>query len=281
MRVAGMLALVLLTAACATASPAPRIDERDAAVVPEEAGVPGVPAAPPPLDAGEVSWTSEYFQPGAVGQATPIPRKDAPALRYASLGRSACEAELVRRKIPFARAESTRGVRAPVRLAGPLHGVTIHSELTETKRVRSPFEIFDCRLVLALDDFTEVVAQNDVVEILHMSAFRSRKQRGCTSKFANKQHCGALAVDVGTFVKKDGTRLVVDRDFNGKIGQGTCISNAKPSPVTPEAEELWGYVCESARRALFNVVLTPNFNADHKNHFHLEVTPDAGWMLIH
>jgi hypothetical protein len=268
------LALALTSAGCSSPSPPLMSDEGHAAVLPDDAGVP-----PAPPDASDASWESVYFQPGAVGKATPLLRGDAPALRYARLDRTACEAELKRRNVPFARAEATRDVRAPVRLTGPLHGVTIHSELPEKKRAKASFEIFDCRLVVALDDFTELVAQKGVVEILHLSAYRSRKQNGCTSKYAGKQHCGALAVDIGTFVKKDGSKLVIDRDFDGKIGRATCTAESKPT--TPEADELLGYVCESARRALFNVVLTPNFNVQHKNHFHLEVTPDVGWMLIH
>jgi len=27
-------------------------------------------------------------------------------------------------------------------------------------------------------------------------------------------------------------------------------------------------------------MLTPDYNAEHKNHFHLEITPEAGWMMV-
>ena len=57
-----------------------------------------------------------------------------------------------------------------------------------------------------------------------------------------------------------------------KIGQPTC-------PQRPN--ELWSIVCDAADRATFNVMLTPNYNAQHFNHVHVEVTPDAGWMLVH
>jgi hypothetical protein len=284
LRGATILVFGLASGNCSKVPPAPTmaemVDHHDAA--PEDAGSDAESTAV--SDAGEPpeeAWASDYFRPGAVGEATTIARRDAPALRYGSLSPSVCEAELSRRKVPFKRAEPTRGVRSPVRLQGPLHGVMIHSEIAEKKRAKAPFEIFDCRLVLALDDFTAMVAEKGVVEILHMSAFRSSKQRGCTSKFSNKQHCGALAVDVGTFVKSDGTKLVVDRDFNGRIGQATCVPGTGPKPRTAEAEELWGYVCASAARALFNVELTPNFNREHHNHLHLEVTPGVDWMLIH
>ncbi|MEO8840370.1 MAG: extensin family protein [Kofleriaceae bacterium] len=54
-----------------------------------------------------------------------------------------------------------------------------------------------------------------------------------------------------------------------------------PSPTTKAATELWALVCGAADAALFNVMLTPNFNAEHRNHLHLELTPDAGWMMVH
>lgn len=278
MRVAFLLALVVPFARCSKPSPPPSF-EVDATPTPSEAPLDAsTDGGDIDADASDVAPTEELHEEDA-GQPTVIARKDAPALRYAKLGRSACEAELTKRKIPFARAEPIVTVRAPVRLSGPLHGIDVHSESSAKRRSKASFEIFDCRLILALDDFAELLARHGVREVLHMSAFRSWKERGCTSK-GSRQHCGALAVDIGTFVKGDGSRLVVDRDFNGKIGQSTCTTT-KPSPATPEARELWNIVCDAAQRALFNVVLTPNFNSAHHNHVHLEVTPGVDWMLVH
>lgn len=285
MRAARMLALlVAASAGCSSArtrtagggsDASPAADASAVAPFPDAGEAEAVPEPDPLGPDGEGAPTSEEH-----GGVAPIVRKDAPALRYARLDRASCEAELARRTIPFVRAGATPGVRSPVRLAGALHGVTIHSGIAEKKRKKAAFEIFDCRLVLALDDFTELLARHDVVEVVHMSAYRSKKQNGCTSKVAN-QHCGALAVDIGTFVKRDGTRLVVDRDYQGKIGGATCSADAPPRPRTPAGEELRSFVCESARRVLFNVILTPSFNAAHHDHFHVEVTPGASWLLVH
>lgn len=178
------------------------------------------------------------------------------------------------------RGEVTEGVQAPVRLRGPLRGVSIHSGLPPKERERSIYETFDCRLVLALDDFAALIAQRDVVEIIHLNAYRPKSQHGCTARYWGLQHCAALAVDVRAFKRKDGSVLEVERDFHGKIGLGTCASGVGPSPDTPAAAELWSFVCDAARRALFHVMLTPNYNAEHRNHFHMEITPEAGWMMI-
>ena len=243
----------------------------------------GSTPAPPPAVGGP------FWEPDATGRAVAILRDDAPSVRYAAMDRATCEAELERRHVPFVRAQATPDVLAPERLRGPLGvrapfgpsaapsartsgGVTIHSMLAPAERERAAMEIFDCRLVLALDDFAAMLAERGVVEMIHLSAYRPRSQFGCTKKYDGKQHCGGLAVDIAEFKRKDGTALVVQRDWHGRIGEPTC-------PSRPN--ELWSIVCDAADRAIFNVMLTPNFNAQHFNHVHVEVTPDAEWMLVH
>jgi hypothetical protein len=214
-----------------------------------------------------------FWEPDSTGHAVAILRADAPNMRYAAMDAATCDAELTKRNVPFVHAAPTEGVMDPVRLRGPLSGgVTIHSMLRPAARETAAMEIFDCRLVLALDDFAAMLAPRGVAEMIHLSAYRPRKQFGCTKKYDGKQHCGALAVDIAEFKKKDGTALVVQRDFHGKVGEPTC-------PSRPN--ELWSIVCDAADRAIFNVMLTPNFNAQHFNHVHVEITPDAGWMLVH
>lgn len=237
------------------------------------------------VDAGPVIYSGPFYEPDPRGRPVAVLRPDAPNIRYAGLSDSECIAELTSRAIAteLAPRQLAPGVATPVWLRGRLSGVSVHSALPDKPNGRrySSLEVFDCRLVLALDDFAALVAEHDVVEIIHLSAYRPRSAHGCTPKYDGKQHCGALAVDIGSFRKKDGSTLVVDRDFHGKIGLGTCADKVGPRPVTERASELWGFVCDSARRATFNVILTPNYNREHKNHFHVEVTPDAGWMLIH
>lgn len=256
-----------------------------------EAPAPSASVAPDDLDAGVDASEAEFelpdaapgfFVPGAIGSAMPIPDAGAaPTVRYAMMTQALCEAELTKRKIAFVRNPPVVGVRAPIRLKGPLHGISVHTALPPAQRDKSESEIFDCRLALAVDDYAALLAKHDVVEIIHFSAFRSAKNGGCTPKYAGKQHCAGLALDIGTYVKRDGTKLDVLRDYGGRIGSGTCEPGARPTKPSPAATELWGFVCEAARQGWFNVILTPNFNQQHQNHMHVEVTPDAGWMLIH
>jgi hypothetical protein len=101
--------------------------------------------------------------------------------------------------------------------------------------------------------------------------------RSCRSS----RHDGALALDAGRFTKQDGTVLDIVKDFHGAIGAKTCGEGAGPHPATDKAIELRAILCETVTAHLFNVVLTPNFNKPHRNHFHLEVTAGVKWFLVH
>jgi hypothetical protein len=205
---------------------------------------------------------------------------EGPAQRYGRLGREACEAELRGRGISFARVDEARGVLAPVRLTGPLRGVSFHSNVPPAARASSPWEIVDCRLALALDDFALQLGAHDVVDVTHFSIYRPPSVRWPADRIASR-HPGALAIDAASFTKKDGSKLDVERDFHGRIGASTCGAGADPNPATAEADELRQIVCEAADARLFNVALTPDYNWAHRNHFHLELSAGSKWFMVH
>lgn len=210
---------------------------------------------------------------------TPADVMTTPAYRYGQLTRAECEAALKKRAIKFVH-KSAAGVVMPVRLVGPLNGVVFRTDLSEKERVTTPHEIADCRLVLALDDFTEVLRRHGIVEVRHYSMYRLPPDGWPKNKPA-LHHLGAMAIDAGRFIAKDGSDLSVDRDFNGAIGAKTCGDGAAPRPATAAAKKIRAILCETVDRRLFNVVLTPNYNAPHKNHYHLEVTAGVRWFLVH
>lgn len=210
--------------------------------------------------------------------ATPTDATTTPAYHYAQLSQADCEAELGSRHIDFIR-ETAAAVQAPVRLTGPLHGVVFRSDLSAKARRTSAWEIADCRLVLALDDFAQILSRHDIVEVRHYSMYRP--PRAWPDGKIGKRHDGALAIDAGRFIDRSGAVLDVDRDFHGAIDAPTCGDGAAPQPATEAALALRAILCEAVESRLFNVVLTPNYNRPHKNHFHLEVTAGVKWFLVH
>jgi hypothetical protein len=205
--------------------------------------------------------------------------EETPAVSYARLDAASCARELTTRGIPFTPVETTRGVLAPIRLTGPVRGVSFHGVDAPAKRATSPYEILDCRLALALDDFARILQSRGVREVVHLSLYRPPAAKGWAPGRIGGQHAGGLAIDAAAFKKVDGTTLDVDRDFAGRIGDTTC-GHAAVQPRTVASSELRAIVCAAAEQHLFNVTLTPDFNQKHKNHFHLEVTANVGWFMV-
>lgn len=200
------------------------------------------------------------------------------AYRYGRMTADECEAELVSREIPYA-VEPSRGVLRGVRLTGPLHGVTFRTRQSAEARATSRWEIADCRLVLALDDMATVLEAHDIVEVHHYSMYRPPPTSWADDRLGTR-HAGALALDAGRFVDRAGVIYDVDDDFSGRIGARTCGPKAKPRKPTAKAIALRAMLCETVAKRVFNVVLTPNHNRPHKNHFHLEVTPGVSWFIV-
>jgi hypothetical protein len=311
---------------------------------------------------GVLAACSLAVVPSAAGAFSPylvVPEpgvaEASPAYRYANMTDAAALAELSRRGVLYSAAGPAPGVRAPIRLTGRLHGVYIHSALPPEQRVRSPFEILDARLALALDDFCALLERHDIDEVVHYTMYRPavaaplqplhgvpddapgataqrpagarpRAPLGAPARKAGKatparsphrgmprttpaggippgtrlarrdpvaagipattwappgtRHPAGLAIDAAMFHKRDGRWLSVQRDFHGRVGAKTC-GEGVPVPENPDARELRALVCESSALGLFTYVLTPDYNAAHADHFHMEVKPGVRWFLYH
>jgi len=125
-----------------------------------------------------------------------------PAVRYAGLSAAACKAELAKRGVAFEdEPEPVPGVLVPIRLTGPLGGVTYHTALAEPARKTSPWEVFDCRLVLALGDFGAILQEHEIDEVVIFSAWRPPPKNWPEGQLADR-HGGGLAVDLQKFHRK-------------------------------------------------------------------------------
>jgi hypothetical protein len=203
-----------------------------------------------------------------------------PAYRYANAADEQLLAELAARGIPHERVSPTpAGVRLPLRLTGPLHGVHVHSTLPPEQRRHSPFEIMDARLALALDDLCRILAQHAIVELVHFTIYRPPSSRSDASA-PQTRHPGGMAIDIGALRKRTGQWLTVGKHWSPQIGAKTCGAGARR--LEPEqGRELVSLVCEAADQRVFHYMLTPHFNAAHADHLHLEIKPGVKWFLYH
>ncbi len=208
---------------------------------------------------------------------------DAPSFKYGAMNKEQCHTELRSRKVGFTELEGKRGVLLPVRLTGPVHGVTIRTELPAQERKTSAFEVMDCRLALAVSDFAQIVAKHDIVEVHIFSAWRPPPKSWPMDQEAIR-HPGGLAIDVRRLVKKKADAdkgkgvqdLVVDRDWTAVKGRAPCPVD---TALTGNEKALRVIFCETKAARAFTSMLSPNYDADHKNHFHLEVRPKVKWSM--
>lgn len=191
-------------------------------------------------------------------------------MRNANLSPSACRKLLAQKKLPFKRdRRPTPGVATAMRVDGPIQGVKFL-----TAGWKSKFGVLDCRLALNLEDFAQVLSSHDVARILIGTAYRpGSRLHGRARKLS--QHSHALAMDVVSFYLTDGTELNVERDYHGEIGQPSCGPEAVLTEATDNAVKLRNLVCDIARAGLFHFILTPNYDAAHHDHVHLDIKRGA------
>jgi hypothetical protein len=202
------------------------------------------------------------------------------AHQYANLSNSEAYAELARRGIGYRPATPPQpGVRAPIRLTGPLNGVLIHSSLPPEERATTPFEILDARLALALDDFTALLARHGVVEIVHFTMYRPAGALTADPNLPQSRHPGGMAIDVGGLKKQNGQWLAIGPHWPASVGAQTCGRGAR-SLKSRAARELVSIVCEAADLRIFHYMLTPHFDPAHADHLHLEIKASVKWFLV-
>jgi hypothetical protein len=105
------------------------------------------------------------------------------------------------------------------------------------------------------------VLKSPVTSIVHLGTYNCRRMAAYPDWAS--EHSFANAIDVATFVLKNGRRVEVERDW---------VPPAKPA-LTPAAQFLRKLTRRLYDEKVFSVVLTPSFDAHHKNHLHLDGAP--------
>jgi hypothetical protein len=152
--------------------------------------------------------------------------------------------------------------------------VTIRSALSPKDAETAPWDIIDGRLLLALDDYCQLLALHDIVEVVHFTIHRPASQVVTEPQL---RHGGGLAIDIGALRKKDGTWLRPKADWPSAIGAVTCGKGARRL-ASAKGRELQSLVCEAFDLRLFHFQLTPHTDWPHRDHLHLELTPGYRWI---
>lgn len=184
-----------------------------------------------------------------------------------------CHADLSARGVEFTPGPAAMGVEDPVTVTYPIRGIAYRYGASASLRETA---MMDCRLALALWQAGSVFAAHRVVEVSDLGIYNYRcigggTPPGCTLSM----HAYALAIDLAAFVTADGLRASVEEDFVVD-SDATCTSDT-------EGEKdalLHAIVCELYQRGIFRILLTPNYNDAHRDHFHVDLTPDGDFLRL-
>jgi hypothetical protein len=139
----------------------------------------------------------------------------------------------------------------PISVTGPIGGVRYESEGKTSL-------VCDCRLAVALDWVAPELQSFGIKEIGHSGAYVYRTtRRGHPSL-----HARGLAIDVHR-LRVRGRKLDVERDYLRGAG-------ASCRPDSPILNRL---ACELDRSGLFEQVITPDDDSDHRDHLHFAIRP--------
>jgi hypothetical protein len=121
-----------------------------------------------------------------------------------------------------------------------------------------------CALADRLDEFEREVVQplaldelgSRATRIDHLGSYSCRRQNSRTAGRWS-QHAQGQAIDISGFRLSDGTTVSLARDWNEPGAKGQFLRHL-------------------AQRACryFSVVLTPDSNAEHYDHMHLDIGPE-------
>jgi hypothetical protein len=162
-------------------------------------------------------------------------------------------------------------VRTPIEIRGPLVSVAL-----VPRAGRPPW--MDCSLARALAEAAPIFDELGV-RALHFSGAYDHRYRRDSPRLS--QHAHGLAIDVHAVTTADGV-LEVSRDFEAGVGAWRNLAAGEGAleacvgaPRTERGRALRALACRLKLHSAFRAIATPDDNADHRDHFHLETFPDT------
>ena len=174
-------------------------------------------------------------------------------------GETACFDALDQLGVRYERADRP-GIAIGVKVQGTVGGVTYDaydgSDL-----------VLDCSLVYSLARAGDVLREYGIERAVYSGSYQRRTIRntGRTSS-----HSFGLALDVHIYEGESLDRLRIEDDYEQGLGSADdCLGR----PLTEGGAILRDLHCRLENAQLFRFILSPDYDAHHFNHFHLEAHP--------
>lgn len=181
-----------------------------------------------------------------------------------------CHGALSSLGVRWKKTSPMRGVVDPVELDPQIGGVTFRDRKGRASRL-----YLSCLFAEQVARFARAIASVGVTDVYHLGIYNYRcigggSPDGRACKVS--QHAYGRAIDLHSFKTAGGTFVVKD-DWT-KRPPPTCSATGG----TAKDRFLRDLACKASRAAGFNVLLTPNYNAAHRDHFHADATPGGNFV---
>ena len=131
----------------------------------------------------------------------------------------------------------------------------------------TPRTLASCEMAHSLADTVEDVAAEGVSAILHIGTYNCRVISG-TSRLS--RHSYADAIDIYGFEFHDGRVWTLIDDWE----------HDTETPSTDAGRFLYSAAQRWYDDWIWNIILTPNYDSAHDNHFHVDLTPGSHTVSV-
>ena len=158
---------------------------------------------------------------------------------------------------PPGRSDVICTVEDPVWMQPAVSGVTFRPARIDGR----PVPIYaSCALAASLGKMARMLAARAVGDVAYLGVYGCRLVAGTSTL---SEHGQGRAFDLASLRTADGRVHTVVTDWE----------KDQPSPVTASGRFLRDTVESLYQARIFNIILTPDYNDAHYNHFHLDLTP--------
>lgn len=177
-------------------------------------------------------------------------------------------------QVQYTMGPTSPGVMDPVTAVMPINGMPFRSGGALRTKMFG-----DCSIIKSLAEAAPMLRAKQIVEVTDLGVYNYRciGNTGTPPNCPNgiSQHAYGNAIDLAVFKDAAGVTYNVTTDFViDPAPEKTCTAATEPG----KDAFLHELICGLKAAKLWNIVLTPNYNADHRDHFHVDLKAGSDFI---
>ncbi len=182
-----------------------------------------------------------------------------------------CHAWLEYYDIEYTLGPDSPGIADPVTALSPIRGIAYRYAGSPRSKLYG-----DCALIRSLGAAAETWRELGIVEIndLGIYNYRCKNNNGTPPNCPTglSEHSFGNAIDLNSFTADDGTTYTVTTDW---VIDPDTEKTCEAATELGKDRFLHEMICRLKAEGVWSIVLTPNYNSLHRDHFHVDLTAGA------